>query len=307
MGRLTSAWTDRHVAVALALAAAAAMGAVAMAEPAPYDVVVGVLLLLAAAAGLSTDPFGGIVSGLAAAAVAVAAKQLGGAWSPSSFATSVVTTLGLLVLGWVCGLAGGRLRTRRGDSPADPGAAGSSPAFGSLGLLTAEYALPRLEDEMARARRHGRPLAVLLVRMYVTDDSLDDRARRAARRSVARLLESLLRETDVPFALTPEEIGAILPETDTVAAWDIAGPVIEAASHASFTDRETGDRRGLADSVELHASLVALTDDLSRAEDLLRAARAALDTEETTDTDAATDAATAAASGPGRPAADPVR
>jgi GGDEF domain-containing protein len=148
-----------------------------------------------------------------------------------------------------------------------------TPAYGSLGLLTAEVAMVRLEEEVARARRHVRPLTVVVVLVCISDDTLDEHARSAARRALARLLESTLRETDVPFAMGEEQFGAILPETAASASWDVVGPVLDAAGRAAFTVRETDERRRLVDCAELHVGIAVLGDGLQDAESLIAAAR----------------------------------
>ena len=267
-GRLTSGWTDRHVVVAVAVVAAGITGVLTRAERAPFHLVVGVALVATVGLALSLNAFGGMVAGIAAAAGVIAAQQWSGAWDEDVFLGSVESTLGLVVVGGLVGMAGSRLRGREVvDGP------GPAPAYGSLGLLTAEVALSRLDEEIARARQHARPLTVVLVWTDITDQTLSEDARRRAHRTVARLVESLLRETDVPFALTTDEVGAILPETNADAAWQLVGPVMDAATRASFTVREEDQRRSLADCAELHAGLVSLSEDCADADELMAAAR----------------------------------
>ena len=273
MARLTSDWTDRHVAVAGPLVVSAVAGALATLNEAPYSFLLLGVVVLTVLAALSLDAFGGIVTGFVAAAVVIAARQLGGHWSAEDFGIAVATTGVLVLLGWLTGTASGTLQRRdvvRG-SPV-----WAAPAPGSLGLLSTELAVARLDEEVARARRHRRPLVVVLLSVEFTDDSLDEAARGAARRTVARLVESLVPDTAVPFALAPGEVGAILPETDEAAAWQLLGPVVDAASRASFVVREQDERRSLADCTELHAGLVALSDTAADADALLAAARRAL-------------------------------
>lgn len=149
-----------------------------------------------------------------------------------------------------------------------------TPAYGSLGLLTEDVALARLDDEIVRARRHRRPLTVVVMVVTITEPDLAPRARTAAVRAVARLVETLLRETDVPFALEDGELGAILPETDSASAWDVLGPVLDAATRAAFTVRDDDERRSLVDCAELHAGLAVLGEQHPDAESLVRVARA---------------------------------
>jgi GGDEF domain-containing protein len=98
-------------------------------------------------------------------------------------------------------------------------------------------------------------------------------ARDAAHRAVARLVETLLRDTDVPFALGPNELGAILPETSAAGAWDVVGPVLDAATRAAFTVRQQDERRSLVECAELSAGLAVMTDQLTDGRALLEIAR----------------------------------
>ncbi len=131
-----------------------------------------------------------------------------------------------------------------------------------------------------RARSHGRPLSVVVIRVTITDPALDANARNAAQRAVARLVESMLRDTDVPFASPPDEFGAILPETDGATAWEVLGPVLDAAARAAFTVREQDERRNLVDCAELHLGLATLGDQTSGGTALLEGARRSARAEE---------------------------
>jgi GGDEF domain-containing protein len=276
--RLISGWTDRHVPVALALVAAVLGGVIAMAEPAPHHLVAVGAVVATVLMALFVDAFGGLVVGVAVAAVTVAVKQLRDEWTPRAFGTSLALVVVLTLLGWLVGMVSGGIHRSRATGDGASGAL--APAYGSLGLLTAEVALARLDEEVARARRHRRPLTVVVLRVRITDGSLDDRARTAARRTVARLVETLLRDTDVPFDLTPEEFGAILPETGGAAAWDVIGPVLDAASRAAFTVREEDERRSLVECAELHAGLALLGGAVADADSLVAAARRSAEADE---------------------------
>jgi hypothetical protein len=272
MRRLTSDWTDRHLPVALALVVAVVGGAVAAAAPLPYSVV-GVLLLAVTAVGaLFLDALGGLVLGVVTAGGVVLSRRLGGSWTAGDFPESLALCLATVALGWLTGLASTAIRV-----PQDPrrDSAAPMPAYGSLGLMTAEPARARLDEEVVRARRHRRPLTVVVVGVTITDPSLDEATRTAARRTVARLVESEVRDSDVPFALDAHHVGAILPETDAAAAWDVVGPVLDAAARATFTVREYDERRRLVDCADLHAGLAGLSDRIPDADTLLEAARAA--------------------------------
>ncbi len=268
MARLTSASTDRRRAAAAALVAAVAAGALATVEPAAYSLLGVTAVVVTAGSALLLDAFGGIVVGLAAAAVTIAAQRVTGVWTAERFGQSLGFTLCVVALGWLAGLLAARLRARPGES-AERGAL--RPAFGSLGLLPEDAALARLEDEILRSRRHRRPLCVLVLRVAM-DGQESAAVRAGATRAVGRVLETLLRDTDVPFALAPHELGAILPETGPDDAWDLLGPILDAAATASFAVRDDGERRSVAELAELHAGLVALRGQEQSADELLAAA-----------------------------------
>ncbi len=271
MRKLISAWTEQHLPVALALVVAILAGGVAATEVAPYSLYAVAAVVATALGALFFDAFGGLVLGVTAAAAIVLALRLGDRWESASFVTDLALVLGLVALGWLVGMVSAGIHARR--SPADNESGTVAPAYGSLGLVTADVAVARLDEELLRARSHGRPLSVVVIRVTITESGLDVSARDAAQRAVARLVESMLRETDVPFASGPDEFGAILPETDVATVWEVVGPVLDAASRAAFTVRETDERRSLVDCAELFVGLAGLDDQTSDATALLQAAQ----------------------------------
>jgi hypothetical protein len=215
---------------------------------------------------LAADAWAGLVVGLAAAAGVTLIRQLTGTWLPSHFAPTAVESVALLGTGWAAGRAGHRLRQSR---PTDVLMNDTPGVYGSLGLLPADLALVRLEEEVTRASAHGRPLSLILALIRIVEEDLDGPARDEAERGVARLIESLLRDIDVPFALTAQEIGAILPETGPTAAAVASGRIVEAIAAATFADRRTGQRRRLADAADVHIALVSLGREFPDARKLL--------------------------------------
>jgi len=270
VARLTTDWTDQHISVTGALLAAGTTGGLAALGEGTYALWGLGALALTLLGAMATDAFGGIVSGFVGAAAVIAARRLGGDWTTADFALAASLSSCLVVVGWATGVASVRMR----PTLAVRALADAEPAFGSLGLLPAPLALARLDEEITRARRHGRPLTVVLVSAEATDPDVSGAGRSALHRTVARLVESLVPDTAVPFALSPEEVGAILPETDEHAAWELLGPVVDAAARASFTVRDQDERRSLVDCAELHAGLVSLSDELPDADRLLAALQA---------------------------------
>ena len=220
---------------------------------------------------LFVDGFGGIVVGLAGAAAVIGFKQLGGLWTPETFLVSAGSASVLVTGAWLAGMVSSDLHGRTGG--AEPDAGRASPVSGSLGLLGYDLALARLDEEIARASTYHRPLVVAVVEIRLTDALLDDTARSSAERSVARLVETLVRETDVPFAMGPHLLGVIMPESDPATAWEVLGRVLDAATDAAFTVRESHQRLKLTDCAELHVGIVAASRKVSTAEKLVAAAR----------------------------------
>lgn len=273
--RVTRGWTDVHAGVALCATLAAVAGLLGGLESGPMRLMVLGVAVVCVVVGLYFDGFAGVVIGLLAGTAAVVVKRYAGVWNREQFLLATAIAAGFLVLGWSAGLVGTRLRelVRASEMPR----AEVRPAFGSLGLLAEERARPRLDDEITRARAHKRALGVLIIHVRVTNPDLDAAARQAVRRALARLVESLLRHTDVPFALQPDEFGAILPETDQVRGWGVVGPLVEAAGRSTFTDRDSGTRRSIADCAELYAALTFLTDDIADADEMIARARSSVE------------------------------
>jgi GGDEF domain-containing protein len=267
----TWGWTEQHTYAAAAMGVAVTGALAALLDDGRYPFWVAAAVGATAVVSLAFDAFGGLLVGLAAAAAVVAVKKAGGVWAPPAFWPSLGQTAALLATGLASGAAGSHLR-RRPRVVAGPVATGD-PGYGPLGLVAPDHALARLEDEVERARRHRRPLTLIRVDVDVVDgDSETD-----ALRAVARILESRVRDTDVPFAFAPDSLGAILPETDSVAAWDVVGPIVDAvgqATYASFSDGADGadGRRRLSDAVQLQVRLATLGVHGDSADELVEAA-----------------------------------
>ncbi len=241
-----------------------------MLEPGEYRLLAGAALVATVLVALLFDGFGGIAVGVAGAAALVAMKRYLGGWTEDSFPVSLALVIGLVASAWLAGTVSSDMHNR--PLSRDP-ELGLAPAEGSLGLLSHEAALARLDEEIVRARVHRRPLTVVILSVDVIED-LSVQARDSAQRALARLLETLLRDTDVPFALSPMELGAILPETDGAGAYDVISPVLDAAAHATFTVREqAGDRRNFADVADVHVGLASYAGRYADADALLKAAR----------------------------------
>lgn len=267
-------WTDAQSRVAIAGAVALMGSATAVAEATSLAVLVVVAVAITFVVSLAGDAWFGLVVGLALAALLTFARQQTGNWLPSHFLPAAVESAALLLTGLTAGRVGRHLRVRAPSTGIE-----SSPTpgvFGSLGLLPGDLGLLRLEEEVARASAYERPLSLMLMEIHIVAQELERAARAEAERGVARLVESLLRDTDVPFALAAHQIGAILPETDAEAAAVATARILEAIAVGSFTDRGVGQRRRLADVASLHMVEVSLGDEFPGAGELLDGAIARL-------------------------------
>lgn len=273
-GLMISAWTDRRRRVAAAFVVAAAASLAGLADTTSVAVWVGVAVAATAVASLFVDEFAGALVGLAAAAAVIAVRRSVGPWGTDTFWLSLVQTIALVATGVAGGRAGRALR--------DPDAVGDVPtlvpqaAFGSLGLLEADVARGRLDEEVERAFEHRRPLTLVLLDIHVVDDSLGHDGRRAAIRAVARIFESRMHRGDVPFAMTLDRLGAVLPETTSMAAWERIGLVLDAVTEARFTVRTDDSERQLGEAVHIDVGLAEFGVHLDSADSMLDAASARL-------------------------------
>lgn len=269
MTPLTPVWTDRHLAVAVAGILLVQVVLVGGTEPWPAPVIVAAAAVVTLMVSLAFDGFIGGVVGLATAAVAIAIKRLLDIWTPDVFASSVIATLMLLLLGLGGGIVAQRLRALR---PADDvGGFGQSSAS-SLGLLTPDLGLIRVAEEVERAVLHSRPLAVLRLSTTISSaDGWGGAERRTIERAIARILDSRLRETDVPFALERNELAAVMPESGPDEVWARVVDLMDAISAASFASAD-GTRHRLGDYSNVRIGLAFLGQDGTTARELLEAA-----------------------------------
>ena len=271
---MISAWTERHQRVATAFIVAAAASLAGLADTTSVAVWVGVAVAATAVVSLFIDEFAGFVVGLAAAATVIAVRRSVGPWGADAFWLSLLQTVALVAAGVASGRAGRVLRDR--ETGGEVSTLVPQAAFGSLGLLAADVAMGRLEEEVERALEHRRPLTLVLIDIHVVDDSLGSEGRRAAIRAVARIFESRLHRGDVPFALASDRLGSVLPETTSLAAWERVGLVLDALTEARFAVRTDDSDRPLADAVHVDVGLAEFGTQLDSADSMLDAATARL-------------------------------
>jgi GGDEF domain-containing protein len=247
---------------------------VGLTEGTPVAIWVAAAIGLAALIALALDVWGGALVGLSASALVVLARERSHLWSPAMFGPALIETLTIVVVAALAGYTGSRLRTPRVDR-ADTTATVAE--YQSLGLLSASGALARLEEESARTQRHRRSLELALLDVEFIDDSLPFEGRRAALRTVARIVGSRTPDLDVPFAIGRKRLGIIFPEPVGGRVWETVSSVLDSVAEAQFAFQEKRQPRPLAEVLQLFVGLATHSNSRPTAEALLDAATRALE------------------------------
>lgn len=274
MSRLIPGWT--RTAGLVLLAAALALMAVSTGALVQYrwlPIAIPLVVLLTFGAGLALDPFVALVCGIGGAALIVWMRQVAGAWSGAEFLPAALQVAFVIATGAVAGMAGRHLRAHapRGEVLTEDEEL--YPVYGSLGLLRPDLGETRLAEEVDRARGYTRPLSILRLSTRLdTDKPVTEAQAEAIRRAVARMVEGLLRVTDVPFAYEEDCIVAILPETDQAGARWLSIRVGDAVAEATFVVRPAGTRLCISDYACVRLGTATFPRDGETAHDLLEAA-----------------------------------
>lgn len=276
LDRSAAVWTEFRARFGLAAFLLVSSGVLVGMERGRTRVALLLLVLVVAAVALHVDGFVGIVVGLVGAALLIAVKRTTGDWGNDELPVVAAEVSVLLVLPWVIGVLSDHLRASL-RALARPAPGSLVPARNSLGLLDEAAAQFRLDEELRRRQRTGQALGLILIYVEVWDADIDEETEMAALRAVARHVETLLRDIDVPFALSNEVIGAILPATDPADAWSLLGPLLDSVVTATFADREAGVRRAISECTTVHGSLAFADDDTPDADALLDQAWEALE------------------------------
>ncbi len=271
----TPVWTDTTVRLLGCAVALIGAGLLAGADTPTIAITCAVAAVVCCLLAVRFDAFIGLAVGVLAAAAPVIVRMLTGGWGDAAAMLVAAQTLALVALGWLAGSLGGRLRAAFSSAGADQ--SGSYVAVhNSLGLLGHEQAMTRLDEEIARSRGAHTPLCLLLVRFDLEDDNLSQETQLAVQRAVARIVESGVADYDVPFAMSENAIGAIMPGTTDDQAWRTVVPLIDRLTRVTFADRDTGERRRAVDCGRVSTGL-AFAHDASTSDSLVEQARYALD------------------------------
>ncbi len=109
---------------------------------------------------------------------------------------------------------------------------------GLTGIHNKRYFVEQLERELSRAKRHARPLALVMCdidHFKTINDELGHLAGDYVLKEVALLAKSRLRPDDVVARYGGEEIALILPETDLAGGTRIAEELRKLIATASFS------------------------------------------------------------------------
>ncbi len=232
----------------------------------PRVALVSALVTMAVgAAAAMLDGLLGMFVGLFGSVLVVAAHRAWGGWDVGDVAQAVL----VIGLGWAAGMTGSYAR-RTARHLATPPHGAVTPSLHTLGLLDAASARLRIDEELHRRAGTDRALTVVLIRLDVLGDlAVDEPVHRSVTKAVARAVESSTRETDVPFALTEEILGVVLPDTGEGHAWRVLGRLVQDTLATSFAHRADGGRVRLRDAVALHTVLVTADESTRTADHLL--------------------------------------
>lgn len=255
--RLTSGWTDLHVSLFLALTALGLSAGQIGQHPRDLAIAMGLIATAVVVGASFTDGMGGLVAGLAGGAASLAFQGFAGHLSGHSFGHSALEFGLIVILGAAVGASMDRVhRSKRVSERLAESAVSASQ--GSLGLLTAADAELRLDEERTRADLHHRPLSTARIGVTFCDDNLDAADRQRTMRAVARIIETDIRATDIPYAIDEFTIGVILPETPHDIAADVIESTLMLARHNTFADRSHRERRTVDDVADITVEVAAV-------------------------------------------------
>ncbi len=140
---------------------------------------------------------------------------------------------------------------------------------GLTGLPNHRAFQTRLEEEVARARRGGRPLALIMVDIddfRVVNNTYGHQAGDTTLVAIATALRASVRDADVPARYGGDEFAVILPETTMIEAYDVAERTRAAVADLDLT------RLGISMRLGASVGVAALPLHAMTREDLVHAA-----------------------------------
>lgn len=146
---------------------------------------------------------------------------------------------------------------------------------GLTGLFNSRYLYTRIEEEMARARRYGRPLSLFMLDLDHFKDFNDEYGHLSgddALRTIARVLRQNSRETDTVARYGGEEFSVILPETDIEKAATLAERIRAAVEAEPIRPGEGRPRTKITVSI----GIAALQEYVNKPEEFVKMADSAL-------------------------------
>ena len=270
MQKLIRDWTEGHTWVLLVGVLMLGSGALVAAHSGTARLLMILVACACVLIGLGSDVYAGLLAGFLGGGAMTWLLRQQSEWEPTLAALAYSTVLVLLVLGWAGGMTGAMLRQ-------PPPATERRAADDALGLLPATLVQDRLTEELARLEHGGRHVSLLLVELRRRPEvTLDEQSEQTARRSLARLVESRLREIDVPFTLDDTRLGALLPDVDEAESWALCADLLSGAAEATFAHRAEGTRLPLVDAAEVLATVVTADPAQQDAEGLLARAEGSL-------------------------------
>lgn len=134
------------------------------------------------------------------------------------------------------------------------------------GFYNVDYFHKRLNEEINRAERTGRPLSLLFVDLdylKLINDSYGHFAGDRALRAVSKIIREYIRKVDIPARYGGDEIAIILPETDDIQAFQVAERIRRKAANTSFHENT---------HLTLSIGIATYPQDAAQAQDLLKMA-----------------------------------
>lgn len=277
MDAVFSRWTRAHTLCLVTFVTLIPGLALASAVGEPLTVLAAaVVVALIWTVGFITSPLVGLFGGIAGAVALSLLRPFDAGLSALGIAPMAVMTVSLLAGGLYAGLAGRRLRWHsRPVFLPEPSVDPNDSVLGPHGFLNAEYGLVRLEEELNRAKLFARPLSILRLHSEPAggDPATEKEMVTDATRTLARLVEGTLRETDIPFAPSDHELICLLPETDGSRAEMLLSLVQDLVDDADVPVPKQGRTVLLTSVVNVQLGVASLTDDATDAEGLLSEVR----------------------------------